>query len=108
MENKQDILKKLGSSDIDLVSEAIEQIKTEGDLSIVPELLDILLQCKEPVIITHITSLLSDIKDSGFKTILMEKLFRLQIIPKNRIYYAYAGNRPLTFLNTWIYFWIFF
>lgn len=36
MENKQDILKKLGSSDIDLVSEAIEQIKTEGDLSIVP------------------------------------------------------------------------
>ena len=74
MENKQDILKKLGSNDIDLVTEAIEQIKTEGDLSIVPELLDILLQCKEPVIITHITSLLSDIKDSGFKTIRMEIL----------------------------------
>ena len=76
MENKQDILKKLGSNDIELVTEAIEQIKTEGDLSIVPELLDILLQCKEPVIITHITSLLSDIKDSGFKTILMEKLIQ--------------------------------
>lgn len=76
MENKQDILKKLGSNDIEQVVEAIERIKTEGDLSIIPELLDILLLCKEPVIITNITSLLSDIKDSGFKTILMEKLIQ--------------------------------
>ena len=44
MENKQDILKQLSSNDMDIVRGAIEQIKQEGDISIVPELLDILLQ----------------------------------------------------------------
>ena len=36
MENKQDILKQLSSNDMDIVRGAIEQIKQEGDISIVP------------------------------------------------------------------------
>ncbi len=74
MENKQDILKQLSSNDLDIVKGAIEQIKQEGDISIVPELLDILLQSQDSNIITSLTALLSDIKTSDFKTILMDKL----------------------------------
>ncbi len=74
MENKQEILKQLSSNDIDIVKGAIEQIKQEGDISISSELLDILLQSQDPNIITNLTALLSDIKESDFKTVLMDKL----------------------------------
>ena len=74
MENKQDILKQLSSNDMDIVRGAIEQIKQEGDISIVPELLDILLQSQDTNIITNLTALLSDVKESDFKTVLMDKL----------------------------------
>lgn len=74
MENKQDILKQLASDDMEVVKSAIEQIKQEGDISIASELLDILLQSQDTAVITNITSLLSDVKDSDFKTILMDKL----------------------------------
>lgn len=74
MENKQDILKRLASPEVETVAGAIEEIKENGDLSIVPELLEILLHKEEPAIITPLTSLLSDVKDSGFKTLLVEKL----------------------------------
>lgn len=74
MENKRDILKQLSNSDMDVVKGAIEQIKQEGNISIVPELLDILLKSQDPAVITNLTALLSDVKESDFKTILMEKL----------------------------------
>ena len=74
MENKQDILKQLADSDMEVVKSAIEQIKQEGDISIASELLDILLRSQDTTVITNITSLLSDVKDSDFKTILMDKL----------------------------------
>ena len=74
MENKQDILKQLSSNDMDMVKGAIEQIKQEGDISIVPELLDILLQSQDTNTITNLTALLSDVKESDFKTVLMDKL----------------------------------
>ena len=74
MENKQDILKQLSSSDMDVMKGAIEQIKQEGDISIVPELLDILLQSQDSNTITNLTALLSDVKESDFKTVLMDKL----------------------------------
>lgn len=74
MENKQDILKQLANGDMEVVKSAIEQIKQEGDISIASELLDILLQSQDTAVITNITSLLSDVKDSNFKTILMDKL----------------------------------
>ena len=57
---------------MDIVRGAIEQIKQEGDISIVPELLDILLQNQDTNIITNLTALLSDVKESDFKTVLME------------------------------------
>ena len=56
MENKQDILKQLSSNDMDIVRGAIEQIKQEGDISIVPELLDIMLQSQDTNIITNLTA----------------------------------------------------
>ena len=71
MENKQDILKQLSSNDMDIVRGAIEQIKQEGDISIVPELL---LQSQDTNTITNLTALLSDVKESDFKTVLMDKL----------------------------------
>lgn len=74
MENKQDILKQLASNDMEVVRSAIEQIKQEGDVSILPELLDILLQSQDTSVITNLTALLSDVKESDFKTILMDKL----------------------------------
>ena len=74
MENNQDILKRLASPDTETVRGAIDEIKENGDLTIVPELLEILLHNSEPAIITPITSLLSDVKDSGFKVLLVEKL----------------------------------
>lgn len=74
MENKQDILKQLANDDMEVVKSAIEQIKQEGDISIASELLDILLQSQDTAVITNITSLLSDVKASDFKTILMDKL----------------------------------
>ncbi|WP_155828192.1 hypothetical protein [Butyricimonas synergistica] len=74
MENKQDILKQLASNDMEVVKSAIEQIKQEGDISIAAELLDILQQSQDTAVITNLTALLSDVKDSNFKTILMDKL----------------------------------
>jgi len=74
MENKEEIVKKLNSSDILLVQEAIEAIKQEGDLTIVPDLLELLLHCQDSGIVTQVTALLSDIKDSRFKQMLIEKL----------------------------------
>ena len=59
---------------MDIVRGAIEQIKQEGDISIVPELLDILLQSQDSNTITNLTALLSDVKESDFKTVLMDKL----------------------------------
>lgn len=74
MENKQDILKQLASNDMEVVKSAIEQVKQEGDISIAAELLDILQQSQDTAVITNLTALLSDVKDSDFKTILMDKL----------------------------------
>ena len=74
MENKQDILKQLASNDMEVVKSAIEQIKQEGDISIAAELLDTLQQSQDTAVITNLTALLSDVKDSNFKTILMDKL----------------------------------
>lgn len=74
MENKQDILKQLASNDMEVVKSAIEQIKQEGDISIAAELVDILQQSQDMAVITSLTALLSDVKDSDFKTILMDKL----------------------------------
>lgn len=74
MEDKKDIIKKLNSNDVALVKEAIEEIKREGDLTIVPELLELLLHCPNTEIVTPVTTLLSDIKDSNFKQLLIDKL----------------------------------
>lgn len=74
MENKQDIIKKLKSKDTESIQEAIQTIKETGDISIVPDLLDILLSSDNLYMITPLTSLLADIKDISIIPLVMEKL----------------------------------
>lgn len=81
---------------MDVMKGAIEQIKQEGDISIVPELLDILLQSQDSNTITNLTALLSDVKESDFKTVLMDKLINATSDSgKMPISYAFAGNQRL-------------
>ena len=74
MENKQELLMMLKNGKPEIIQLAIQKLKDEGDTTIVPELLEILLHAHEPHLITPITILLSDIKDISFKPLLMEKL----------------------------------
>ena len=74
MENKDDILKKLSSEDPDARKEAIEIIKTAGDISIIPALLDLLSLGQDHTTTTEVVSLLADIKDNHFKKILIDRI----------------------------------
>lgn len=74
MENKDDVLKRLSSEDPDCRKEAIEIIKTEGDLSIIPALLNLLCSGQNHAITSEVISLLSDIKDNHFKDLLIERI----------------------------------
>lgn len=101
MENKQDILKQLSSNDMDVVRGAIEQIKQEGDISIAPELLDILLQSQDPNMITNLTALLSDVKESDFKTVLMDKLINAPDRSGKANLLRICWESAIDFQNTW-------
>lgn len=74
MENKEEILKHLCSEDPDLLREATENIRTEGDISIIPALFDLLASGKDHHTTTEIINLLADIKDNSFKTVLMDRI----------------------------------
>lgn len=74
MENKEELLKKLNSDDVETVKEAIEGVKTDGDLSIVPELLKILTPGKDHHITTELVGLLADIKDNSFRNVLIDAI----------------------------------
>ena len=75
MENKEDILKKLGSEEIQLRQEALAAVKNEGDITIVPALLDILTTAKDHKTTEELVNLLADIKDT--ETIPKSRLLRL-------------------------------
>lgn len=74
MENKDNILKKLCSTDPDSRKEAVEIIKTEGDQSLIPALLDLLSTGQDHRVTTELVSLLADIKDNHFKKILIDRI----------------------------------
>lgn len=74
MESKDDILKKLSSNDPELIGEAISNIKENGDISIVPSLLDILESSTDHQITASITNLLADIKESALKEMLTNRI----------------------------------
>lgn len=70
MENKEEIIKRLHSGDAEQVEAALLEIKTDGDISVVPALLDTLATAQEHGTVTLITNLLSDIKDPSFGGVL--------------------------------------
>lgn len=74
MENKDDILKKIKSDDPQLRAEAWQNIKEEGDITIVPALLQLLLSVTDHQITTELISLLSDIKENAFKELLIGQI----------------------------------
>lgn len=74
MENKDEILKQLNSEDPEIFAQATEKIKSEGDLTIVPLLFDLLSTGKDHYFTTEIVNLLADIKNRGFVPLLMERI----------------------------------
>ncbi len=86
MENKEDILKKLGSEEIQLRQEALAAVKNEGDITIVPALLDILTTAKDHKTTEELVNLLADIKDNAFPQIVIDRIrITTETIPKSRL-----------------------
>lgn len=72
MENQNEILKKINSGEQELLQEAIKEIKENGDLSMAEILMDSLTEAGEN---QHLLiSLLSDIKATDFRELLIKKL----------------------------------
>lgn len=85
MENKEDILKKLSSEETELRQEALTAVKNQGDITIVPALLDILTTAKDHKI-TELVNLLADIKDNAFPQIVIDRIrTTTETIPKSRL-----------------------
>jgi len=74
MENQEEILKKLRSGDGALLREAIREIQENGDLTMAGILLEELCQSAEPEREPALIGLLSDIKDSSFRELLIRRL----------------------------------
>lgn len=74
MENNSDILKKINSGEPELIAEAVQEVKENGDLNIAEALLKNLEQIKEPHLVTIVVNLLADIKENSFRDILVQKI----------------------------------
>lgn len=74
MENKEDILKRLVSEDAALQLEAVNEMKAARDMSVVPELLNLLSPEKGHQTITALINLLADIKENSFREILIARI----------------------------------
>lgn len=72
--DQNDLLRKINSGDTELVTDALREIKEEGDLSLIPALLDILDNQSESDISAGIIRLLSDVKDNDFREILINRI----------------------------------
>lgn len=74
MENNEAILKKLTSNEPQLLNEAIDWIKENGDLSMVNPLLDLLESTTDHPTNTAIINTLVDIKENAFREILTNRI----------------------------------
>lgn len=74
MENQDNLLKKINSNDPESVAEALGEIKEKGDETIVLPLLDILETTQEPCVVSGIADLLADVRESGFREILVKRI----------------------------------
>lgn len=72
--NEEEILRLLKSENPEISAEAVEKIKHEGDLSIVPALFDFLMSGKDHHAVKGIINLLADIKNDGFVPLLLHRI----------------------------------
>ena len=78
MENSSTVLANLRNENPEVYLGALETIKAEGDLSIVPELLDILISTESEGLKKALTALLADIRDNGLQSLLTDKIREIQ------------------------------
>ena len=78
MENQDDLLKKIGSNDSELMAEAFREIKENGDDSILEPLLNLLETKPEVPVVSGIVNLLADVRASGFRKILTDRIRQTQ------------------------------
>ena len=74
MENNTEILTKINSGDALLIAEAVQAIQENGDLNIAESLLNQLESIKDSHIITIVSNLLADIKETKFRELLIQRL----------------------------------
>lgn len=74
MENKDELFKKINSNDPILAAEAFQEMKENGDTSILIPLLDLLDKQKDTRTITDIIEFLADVKENSFREILIDRI----------------------------------
>lgn len=74
MENNKEIIERLKSGDSTLVEAAVREVQENGDLGMAGVLLECLGEMEEGGQSTVVSGLLADIKDSGFRKLLMDRL----------------------------------
>ncbi len=74
MENNNEILTKINSGDTLIIAEAIQAVRENGDLSIAEALLTQLENIHDTHVVTVISNLLADIKETKFRELLIQRL----------------------------------
>lgn len=74
MENNATFFQQLQSADTEEIKETLRIAQKEADATYIPGFLDLLVTHDNPYLTTPLAELLADIKDPGFKTLLVDKL----------------------------------
>lgn len=81
MENNNEILHKINSGEPELITEAVKEVKENGDLEVAQALLRNLEQLKNEHTISIVVNLLADIKDNRFRGMLIQKIKETPDLP---------------------------
>ena len=74
MENQQEIIQKIQSEQPDLLAEAIQEIKENGDINMARAILNCLPSIQDSHTKTTLINLLADIKENTFKEVLIQQI----------------------------------
>lgn len=74
MDNHKEIIAKINSGDPDLIAEAVKEVQENGNLTVAEVLLQNLENIQDQHLTTIIVNLLADIKDNGFREVLISKI----------------------------------
>lgn len=74
MEKEGEILRKIHSNDPEQIEEAIQAVKESGDMAIAGAILGQLEQISGSRTMTSVVSLLADIRESGFRDLVIRQL----------------------------------